>query len=168
MKKFRYIRWDKVTIFVVVTILILNSGLQTVRNYQLMRTIDGIKQDNMAMTTSIKSMQNRLDDFMDKWDIGVFDATAYSPYDDRNGLNSDGNPNSTATGTSPAPGTIAVNFNSFPQNTRMWIQGYGWGKALDTGGNMIKYPRQIDVFMWTYPEAMKWGRRQVIVVWQKT
>lgn len=121
----------------------------------------------------IKSLKLQVDDlereikqFLDKWNIEVFEVTAYSPYDNRSGICNDGNPNYTATGTRPAPGTIAVNPKIIPYGTRLWVQGYGWGQALDTGGMIRVREDLIDVFHWTYEEAMKWGRRKAVVVWQ--
>ena len=173
MKKYYLTRVERFTTFVVLVLLLLNIGVQIIHQYQmkqismLQENVEHLKHGNRVMQDTIYSMRGRLEDFMNKWDVGVFEATAYSPYDDRNGLNSNGNPDSTATGTKPGPGTIAVNFKTFSPRTKMWVQGYGWGKALDTGGDMIKNPRQIDLFKWTYPEAMQWGRRQVVVVWKK-
>ena len=53
-----------------------------------------------------------------------------------------------------------------PYGTRLWVQGYGWGQALDTGGMIRAREDLIDVFKDTYEEAIHWGRRKVIVVWE--
>ena len=67
----------------------------------------------------------------------------------------------TATGTWPSRGTIAVDPKVIPLGTRLYVDGYGEGVAVDTGG-FIKGTR-IDVFMETKDEALSWGRRQVEV-----
>jgi 3D (Asp-Asp-Asp) domain-containing protein len=67
----------------------------------------------------------------------------------------------TATGTWPSRGTIAVDPRVIPLGTRLYVDGYGEGVAVDTGG-FIKGAR-IDVFMETKDEALSWGRRQVEV-----
>ncbi|MBP3372792.1 MAG: G5 domain-containing protein, partial [Clostridia bacterium] len=67
----------------------------------------------------------------------------------------------TATGTKPAYGTIAVDPSVIPLGTRMYIPGYGYGVARDTGG-AIKGTR-IDVFFETRSEAIRWGRRSVTI-----
>ncbi len=67
----------------------------------------------------------------------------------------------TATGTRPAYGTIAVDPRVIPLGTRMYIPGYGYGVARDTGG-AIKGNR-IDVFFETRSEAIRWGRRSVTI-----
>lgn len=128
-----------------------------------------VKIENRLLTLEQEnaSMRSQIQEFLNKWDIGTVEATAYSPYDDRNGINSDGNPRTTSTGTAPGHGTIAVNPNTFPYGTRMWVAGYGWGQALDTGGAMRQNPGRIDLFKPTFKEAMKWGIRKPVVVWQK-
>ena len=67
----------------------------------------------------------------------------------------------TATGTWPSRGTIAVDPEVIPLGTRLYVDGYGEGVAVDTGG-LIKGTR-IDVFMETKDEALLWGKRPVEV-----
>ena len=67
----------------------------------------------------------------------------------------------TATGTWPSRGTIAVDPEVIPLGTRLYVDGYGEGVAVDTGG-LIKGAR-IDVFMETKDEATLWGKRPVEV-----
>jgi uncharacterized protein YabE (DUF348 family) len=69
--------------------------------------------------------------------------------------------NNTATGVPPGPGTVAVDPQVIPLGSRLYIDGYGYGKALDVGGK-IKGKR-IDVFFPTRQEALQWGRRTVNV-----
>lgn len=94
-------------------------------------------------------------------------ATAYAPYDNQSGVCNDGNPNSTSTGTKPADGTIVVNPKKIAYHSELIIIGDGGsikGQALDTGGAMRQNPYQIDIFHWTYKEAMEFGRQEVIVI----
>lgn len=94
-------------------------------------------------------------------------ATAYSPYDDQNGLNSDGDPYHTATGTRPRQGTVAVNPDIIPYGSKLIIIGNDFveeGVAEDTGAAMRKDPYRIDLFRWTYEEAMEFGVKPVRVV----
>lgn len=69
--------------------------------------------------------------------------------------------NVTFTGVYPRIGTIAVDPKVIPLGTRLWIEGYGYGIAQDTGG-LIK-GNIIDLFMDTEAECFRWGRRQVKV-----
>jgi len=69
--------------------------------------------------------------------------------------------NRTATGAKTRHGIVAVDPRVIPLGTRMYIEGYGYGVAADTGG-FIK-GRRIDVFLTTDREVDKWGRRTVNV-----
>ncbi|MFZ5975415.1 MAG: G5 domain-containing protein, partial [Bacillota bacterium] len=69
----------------------------------------------------------------------------------------------TATGTNPHRGTIAVNPDVIPYGTRMYIEGYGYGVAEDTGAFIYSYPNRIDLFMESFNECYSWGSRTVTV-----
>lgn len=69
--------------------------------------------------------------------------------------------NCTFTGVYPHIGTIAVDPGVIPLGTRLWVEGYGYGIAQDTGG-VIK-GNIIDLFMDTKSECLRWGRRRVKV-----
>lgn len=80
----------------------------------------------------------------------VMEATAYSHTGAR-----------TFTGTWPSRGTIAVDPLVIPLGTKLWVEGYGYGTAEDTGG-AIKGNR-IDVFLESEGECWEWGRKKVKV-----
>ncbi|MGA8941699.1 MAG: 3D domain-containing protein [Thermoactinomyces sp.] len=67
----------------------------------------------------------------------------------------------TATGTYPRRGTIAVDPDVIPLGTKLYVPGYGYGVAEDTGGAV--QGRIIDLFFETREEAIKWGRRTVTI-----
>jgi len=67
----------------------------------------------------------------------------------------------TATGTYPKRGTIAVDPDVIPLGTKIYVPGYGYGVAEDTGGAVDG--RIIDLFFETREEAIKWGRRTVTI-----
>jgi 3D (Asp-Asp-Asp) domain-containing protein len=70
-----------------------------------------------------------------------------------------GNP--TASGVMPYVGGVAVDPKVIPLGTELYVEGYGYAKAVDTGG-LIKGNR-IDVFLETAKECYQWGRREVKV-----
>jgi murein DD-endopeptidase MepM/ murein hydrolase activator NlpD/3D (Asp-Asp-Asp) domain-containing protein len=67
----------------------------------------------------------------------------------------------TSTGAKAQRGVIAVDPRVIPYGTHMYIPGYGYGVALDTGG-AIK-GQKIDLFYNTVQEANDWGRRWVTI-----
>ncbi len=77
-------------------------------------------------------------------------ATAYH-FDGYGGL--------TSRGTQVGHGTIAVDPRLIPYYAKIYVPGYGWGRALDCGG-AIKGHR-IDLWMHSEGVANTWGRRTV-------
>lgn len=67
----------------------------------------------------------------------------------------------TSSGTNPKVGTIAVDPSVIPMGTKLYVEGYGYGRAEDVGG-AIKGNR-IDIFLNTERECRNWGRRSVKV-----
>ncbi|WP_348519870.1 ubiquitin-like domain-containing protein [Bacillus sp. 165] len=88
----------------------------------------------------------------------VVEATAYTPYCtgctgiSAGGYNYKGNPNMKM---------IAVDPRVIPLGTKVYVEGYGYAIAGDTGG-AIK-GNKIDVLMPTKAAANKWGRKRVII-----
>lgn len=70
-----------------------------------------------------------------------------------------GNP--TATGVYPREGLIAVDPRVIPLGTQVYIEGYGYAVAADTGG-AIK-GNIIDVFFPSLQRCLDWGRRPVTI-----
>ncbi|WP_124727758.1 3D domain-containing protein [Staphylospora marina] len=69
--------------------------------------------------------------------------------------------NRTYMGTWPKRGTVAVDPSVIPLGTKLYIPGYGYGVAEDTGGAVDGLI--IDLFFETRAEALKWGRRTVTI-----
>ncbi|AOQ24566.1 hypothetical protein MTAT_19090 [Moorella thermoacetica] len=67
----------------------------------------------------------------------------------------------TATGIKVRRGVVAVDPKVIPLGTKLYIEGYGEAIAADTGG-AIK-GNKIDLFMDSKQEALRWGRRWVLV-----
>lgn len=67
----------------------------------------------------------------------------------------------TASGVAPYRGAVAVDPRVIPMGTKLYIEGYGYGKALDVG-SAIK-GNKIDLFFESEREALHWGRRAVKV-----
>lgn len=86
--------------------------------------------------------------------LGEFESTAY------NGAEF-GSSGVTASGTRVGIGTIAVDRWVIPMGTNLYIEGYGNGTALDTGG-AIK-GNKIDVWFDSVVKCNQFGRRTVRV-----
>ncbi len=65
----------------------------------------------------------------------------------------------TASGSYVRHGTIAVDPRVIPMGSRIFVPGYGWGVAADTGG-MIK-GNVIDIWLPTARQCYDWGVRRV-------
>lgn len=61
-------------------------------------------------------------------------------------------------------GTIAVNPKQIPYGTRLYVEGYGYGVAEDTGAFRHTDRFQIDLFMDTVKECLRWGRKRNVKV----
>lgn len=67
----------------------------------------------------------------------------------------------TATGTRAGPGSIAVDPRVIPLGSKLHVEGYGHGTAVDTG-RLIK-GRRIDVWISSRGACCRWGVRRVRV-----
>ncbi|MCL1998751.1 MAG: 3D domain-containing protein [Turicibacter sp.] len=81
----------------------------------------------------------------------VMEATAYTA---RPGAR-------TASGRPVEHGLVAVDPNVIPLGTLLYVENYGFALAADTGGVIRGY--KIDLFMYTRSEALRFGRRNVVV-----
>ena len=59
----------------------------------------------------------------------------------------------------------AVNPKLIPYGTRLYIPGYGYAVAEDTGGFVKKYPTGIDVYMSSDSACRQWGRKRNVTVY---
>lgn len=84
--------------------------------------------------------------------VKTMEATAYT----LEGGDGDG---VTSIGLVPKHGIIAVDPDFIPYGTRVYIPGYGFAMAGDTGGAIVG--NRIDLFMDDYREAINFGRRNV-------
>ena len=133
------------------------------RALQLQNEVKQLQNEVNELTAHIEALRQ----VTEKYSVDTFQVTAYSPYDNVSGMENDGNPNVTATGTKPRPGTIAVDPKVIPYGSKIIIiyedGTVEYGVAEDCGG-LIK-GNIIDVFRQTYKEAVKHGRREATVIW---
>jgi len=67
--------------------------------------------------------------------------------------------NKTATGVQPSQGMIAVDPKVIPLGSRVYVEGYGYAIAADTGGAIRG--NRIDVFFPTLRQCINWGRKSI-------
>ncbi len=94
--------------------------------------------------------KTNLDTILNYSQAKVMESTAYYVKNGR-----------TYTGTVCKRGTVAVDPRVIPLGSKMYIEGYGFATAEDTGG-AIK-GNIVDVFLESTQEARNWGRRNVKV-----
>ena len=93
-----------------------------------------------------------------KRNVGVFQLSFYTPHE----LGRPVEKLHTASGTRPKEGrTIAVDRNVIPLGSTVYIEGFGYYIAEDTGG-AIKGNR-IDIFLMDYNKARQLGRKSAKV-----
>ena len=121
-----------------------------------------------ALEVAYTDLYGRWENFVleaHEWSVEVFRATGYAPFDDPVGMCSDGNPETTATGTRPTEGrTIAVDPRVIPYGTPVWVEGFGWRLAEDTGGAIRG--NRVDIMFASRADALR-VNRDVIVIYPK-
>lgn len=67
----------------------------------------------------------------------------------------------TASGRYTEHGVVAVDPRVIPLGSRLYIPGYGWAVAADTGGAIVG--NKIDLWMPTLAQCYQWGVRPVTI-----
>lgn len=86
--------------------------------------------------------------------VMYMEATGYSRYDEGCG-------NYTATGEYVRYGIAAVDPDVISLGTNMYVDGYGYALAADTGGAIVG--QRIDLAFDSQQDALNWGRQYVNV-----
>ena len=69
--------------------------------------------------------------------------------------------NKTATGVEPRQGIIAVDPKVIAMGSKLYVEGYGYAIAADTGGAIRG--NRIDVFFPTPRQCIDWGRKNIVI-----
>lgn len=103
--------------------------------------IEGLKLEN----ENLRTIRTRL--------------TAYSPYDNVDGQQAEGDPSKTSIGKTVGRGIVAADPKKLPYGTILDIPGWGEVEVGDTGGALRRDSRNIrlDLYHDTYKEAMAFG-----------
>jgi 3D (Asp-Asp-Asp) domain-containing protein len=146
---------------------VIQEGKNGVKQYTYYKTFVGGELDEISETSEVisepvneiiekgtkKEPQNIVDGYEYSSKL-TMTSTAYTAY-------CSGVKSRTATGAEAVKGVVAVDTSVIPLGTELYISGYGYAVAADTGG-AIK-GNKIDLCMNSYDEAIQWGRRTVEV-----
>jgi len=108
----------------------------------------------------------RLEEWLDEWQVELWEATAYAPLDPAavDGWDYCCDPDITASGAQVEIGRTIAAGPSVPFGTLVWIEGHGLYEVQDRGGAIG--PGQLDIAVQTRAEALRFGRQQVKVIYQ--
>lgn len=132
--------------------LVMEDGKEVSREVVESKVVKEPVDEVVVKGTMEKLVLSRGNDNINYKKAMVVEATAYSG----DGI--------TATGTVPKRdpnglSTIAVDPRVIPLGTKVYVEGYGYAVAEDTGGAIKN--NIIDLFLNSAPECKQWGRRNV-------
>lgn len=135
--------------------VLLENGKEVVRNLISEKTVTQKKDKVVALGTMAVAQQVSRGPASSSKEYYVT-STAYTASCNgcsgvtSTGINLKANPNAKV---------IAVDPSVIPLGTKVYVEGYGYAIAADTGGAIKGY--KIDVFIPTKAEAFKWGNKKV-------
>lgn len=128
----------------------------------IIATVVGIEKTKKGLDHSIQVVKEEKRLLDERWAKMVEKipavVTAYSS--DIN--QTDDTPHETATGHLTRHGVIAVDPEVIPLGSMVFVPGYGWGVALDTGSKVKG--KRIDVWMDSADKAKAWGKRVEVII----
>ena len=132
---------------------VFGQGTQdAVQNFQVG---NGLDADGVVGMSTLRYLMRSTDAEESRYGRAIaMTASAYSAYDP-------GNSNYTAQGHLVRKGIAAVDSSVIPLGTRLYIPGYGYAIADDTGGAI--YGNRIDLAFDSHNEAINFGIQRVTV-----
>ena len=125
-----------------------------------------------AEVQTYENMYTQITDSLDnEWNYSIGEATAYAPFDNKSGTCNDGDAITTSTGVKPGPNIIAVDPERIPYGSSVLVFLPNGecitGVAGDTGGALRDAEGLlVDVFKYTYEEAITFGVKDVLILWK--
>lgn len=128
--------------------------------------MDRLDQQIKELRLEQQELNRQMDEFMQRWSIGIFESTAYTHVKTPGvaDINGEGH-GITKLGLPVAEGMVAVDPSVIPLGSRVFVEGYGEALAADIGP-AIKGNR-VDMFLSSRSDALSWGRRQAVVIWER-
>jgi len=123
---------------------------------------ENIEKDIIALKLYIEDLKTENKDLkVENDDLRTIRAklTAYSPYDNVDGQQAEGDPSKTSIGKTVGRGIVAADPKKLPYGTILDIPGWGEVEVGDTGGALRRDNKNIrlDLYHNTYIEAMAFG-----------
>jgi len=128
-----------------------SSEFKSPKQEVILRNSKPIPKKKVTIQNSMPVVQEGLD--LAKMNIGLtlnVESTAYTYTG-----------NKTVTGVEPREGLIAVDPKVIAMGSKVYVEGYGYAIAADTGGAILG--NRIDVFFPTLRQCIDWGRKSVHV-----
>jgi len=157
-----------IMLFLLIYLFILVPFIQFVRLGQgvqeISLTLQTLQEEIEKIEVKLKDIEtclNKIEDELNKW--SVYEATAYAPLDPnaKEGMCYDGDPRITASGAPVVPGVTVAAGKELPFGTELYIKGIGKRIVQDGGGAIGR--GYIDIAVKTQAEAIRFGRRHVLV-----
>lgn len=124
------------------------------QNKKLANQVSALEKEKQTRQTTV-SRDNQPSSVAKEFYV---EATAYTAY-------CKGCSGKTATGldlrANPDMKVIAVDPRVIPLGSKVWVEGYGYAIAADTGGAIKGY--KIDVFIPNKEQVYTWGRKRVLI-----
>ena len=126
-----------------------------------------LRQENAGLREQRAQLGQRMEAWLDEWTVDIWESSAYAPLDPHavEGMCFVGDPRITASGAEVVPGVTAAAGPDVPFGAIVRVEGAGWRVVQDRGSGVGS--GCIDLAISTRDEALRWGRKNVKVVWQK-
>lgn len=131
------------------------------------------KKQSDIMATEIREMQAaiQLTAKDNTWHSESGIATAYSPLDNKSGIEAGSTPNTTSIGLHPGNGVIAVDPSRIPYHSQMLVvypDGHVYSGIAGDTGSALRESRgmHIDIYKDTFEETEEHGVQKVLIFWR--
>ena len=126
-----------------------------------------LQSENADLREQQAQLGQRMEAWLDEWAVDVWEATSYAPLDAEAipGMCYSGDPRITASGAEVVPDWTAAAGLDVPFGTLVRVEGAGFRVVQDRGSGIKN--GYIDLAMGTREEALRWGRRNMKVVYRK-
>jgi 3D (Asp-Asp-Asp) domain-containing protein len=167
-------RWKFTLALFVLCAMLFSYGLLVAKSEKLEQEcarleaeIKLLETENADLREQRAQLGQKMEAWLDEWAVDVWESSAYAPLDPRaeEGMCYIGDPAVTASGARVVPGTTAAAGPGMPFGALVRVQGAGFRKITDRGGRIRD--GCIDLAVATREEALRWGRKNVKVVYRK-